>query len=555
MRLKHFLSVFLTLLTLSVGQMWGGSIELTYSDFGYNSTTYSSKSITKTVSITCNNGARNDAGSSNYRLAMKASAQLYNTTELPGKITSIVISNVAFSSASSAGFYVYGSTTSQGTTTTLLNNTGTTGNINVSFSGYNYKYFTIANKSSRALYNTKITINYEDAPSNTPTITKTASMTTFGCNMTTGVPTKQSFTVSGTNLKAAISVTPPSGYEISTSQDGAYQTTAISLPKNSSNAVETTTIWVRLKEDNTAGSYSGNIACESTDATTQNVAVSGSTPFKVTWQANGQTHATTYVAYAANPGTAIGTFPDDPDPDDYTCSGTNRAFYGWYNGASYKNANTAPDIITTSTKITSDKTFNAVFADASGGGSTTKWVLTSLNAVTEGTYALMTGDYHAFNGSISSGKGGITTNAFSFTNGEATSAPTGTCEITFQAVTGGFKMYNSSNGYLYAKGNTSGNLGWHNSESSYWSYASSNWVYNSNSARLRSYNDGNFNTYSSDNGNLITLAKKTTVSNTTYSNYMTTCCTTLGQINGSFYPYRFYFFIISLCQCSLLSFF
>ena len=362
-------------------------------------------------------------------------------------------------------------------------------------------------------------------------------MTTFGCDMTTGVPNKQSFTVSGTNLKAAISVTPPSGYEISTEENGTYQSTAISLPKNGSNAVATTTIYVRLRSTNAAGSYSGDISCSSTDATTQTIAINGSTPFKVTWQANDQTHATTYVAYAENPGTAIGTFPAEPDPDNYTCSGTNRAFYGWFDGVSYKHESNAPDTITTSTKITTDKTFKAVFATEADGGSSTKWVLTALSDATAGTYALMTGtgDYHAFNGTISSGKGGITTNAFSFTNSEATSAPTGTCEITFQAVTGGFKLYNAANGYLYASDASSGHLAWHNTENSYWKSSSGKWVYNSNNAQLRSYNNSNFNTYANNGttGNVITLAKKVTVSAKTYSDFMTSCCTELGTINGS----------------------
>ena len=162
--LKKLQGLGFLLCALMIGslQVWGGSITLTYSDFGYNNTTYSSKSVTKsTISFTCNNGARNDAGGGNYRLAMKTSAKLYNTIALPGNITSIEISNVAFSSASNAGFYVYGAAESQGTTTTILNNTGTTGNITVDFSGYSYKYFTIANKSSRAFYNTSITINYE----------------------------------------------------------------------------------------------------------------------------------------------------------------------------------------------------------------------------------------------------------------------------------------------------------------------------------------------------------------------------------------------------------
>ena len=549
MRLKHLLSVFLTLLTLAVGQMWAtdpvasqapadGS---TFVVVVHNGTKYYALPNTTTTSstlagveVTVNGSGEvttenaptwtltkgTGTNANNYWLSYKSGDNTYylykNGT---GK------SNYKFAVGTTNK--TYWSFTANGTGYTVAaEDRGTTNHVNIQLNGTTFQ-----------CYNDASAVRLLPVAASGPTITKSSSMTTFGCDMTTGMPNKQSFTVSGTNLKAAISVTPPSGYEISTEENGTYESTAISLPKNGSNAVTTTTIYVRLRSTNAAGSYSGDISCSSTDATTQTIAINGSTPFKVTWQANSQTHATTYVAYAANPGTAIGTFPDDPDPDDYTCSGTNRAFYGWYDGASYKNANTAPDIITTSTKITSDKTYKAVFATEADGGSTTKWVLTALSDATAGTYALMTGtgDYHAFNGTITNGKGGITTNAFSFTNGEATSAPTGTCEITFQAVDGGFKLYNASNGYLYASSASSGNLYWHATENSYWKSSSGKWVYNSNNAQLRSYNNSNFNTYANNGttGNVITLAKKETVSAKTYSDYMTTCCTPLAQINGS----------------------
>ncbi len=213
-----------------------------------------------------------------------------------------------------------------------------------------------------------------------PTITTSSSMTTFGCNMTTGVPVKQSFTVSGTALTNNVTVTPPSGYEVCLTENGTY-TSSVELSKGSG-TLSATTVYVKLKDDNAAGSYSGNIACTSSGATTKNVAVSGSTPFTVTWKANGSTYATTYVTYASGTGTAIGTLPTEPDPDDY-CG---DAFYGWYDGNSYKNASVAPSIISTSTKITSDKTYNAVFADAEDG-SQTSTLTASAQGWSDGTNA------------------------------------------------------------------------------------------------------------------------------------------------------------------------
>ena len=408
--------------------------------------------------------------------------------------------------------------------------------------GNNNKTIQYNNGSFRCYSSASSIILLEVAPSG-PTITTSSSMSTFGCNMTNGAPNKQSFKVSGAALTANVTVTPPTGYEVCLSENGTY-TSSVTLNKGTGTLAETD-VYVKLKDNNAAGSYSGNITCESTNATTQTIAVSGSTPFKVTWQANGQTHATTYVAYAVSPGTAIGTsFPEDPDPDDYSCSGTNRAFYGWFDGASYKNANTAPTIISSSTQITSDKTFKAVFADASDGGSTTKWVLTALNAVTAGTYALVNQTDHAFNGTVSSdGHGNCTTGTFTFVNGEATSAPTGTCEVTFATQSSGFSMFNTStNKYLYASKAASGGLAEQSSKpDSYWRNHSSNWEYyksyNNKYPVLRSSDatTGGLRVYGANNGDgVLRLAKKTTVSSVTYSNYATTCCTSLASINGSF---------------------
>ena len=81
-------------------------------------------------------------------------------------------------------------------------------------------------------------------------------------------------------------------------------------------------------------------------------------------------------------------------------------------------------------------------------------------------------------------------------------------------------MYNADKGYLYAKAASSGNLAWHNSESSSWSYASSNWKYDNNGAYLRSYSNSSFRTYSQNNGSVLVFAQKTTISS--LSDYCTT---------------------------------
>jgi hypothetical protein len=202
------------------------------------------------------------------------------------------------------------------------------------------------------------------------------------------------------------------------------------------------------------------------------------------------------------------TLPSRSSIGDYT-------FAGWSGTNVPTETTTAPTtIIPAGSYIpTNDITLYPVYTRTENGESTTEWRLTELNNVTAGVYALLTKDGHAFNGNISNGHGQVTTDAFSFTNNVATTTPTGVCEITFESASGGFKMYNANNGYLYASAASSGKLAWHNSESSYWSYASSNWKYNSNNAYLRSYNNNSIRTYGQNNGDVLKLAKKVEVSN------------------------------------------
>ena len=147
--------------------------------------------------------------------------------------------------------------------------------------------------------------------------------------------------------------------------------------------------------------------------------------------------------------------------------------------------------------------------------SSSGWILvTDLSTVTEGVYALVTNsEYKAFNGTISSGgHGSTTTAAFIFTEGFATQAPTGTCELTLTVSNSGFTMYNEANGYLYAKKASSGNLAWNKTENSYWYWntTNKNWQYKSKEARLRSYNNTAFRTYGGNTGQDLYMAKKTT---------------------------------------------
>lgn len=260
--------------------------------------------------------------------------------------------------------------------------------------------------------------------------------------------------------------------------------------------------------------------------------------FTVSWSANGvswNSHGTpSLVGYDGEKVADLPTAPTTMDCDDV------KKFVGWTATADYSHATTAPsDLFTTaggSPAIEGNTTFYAVFANVTAGS--TVWTLTALNAVTAGTYAIMSDTYHAFNGTIKSGKGDTTTTAFSFTDGVASSAPDGTCELTFTASGDGFTIYNETTSkYLYAKAASAGNLDWQDSEDSYWAESSGNWqyskAYDTKYAKLRYYHGATnvFNTYSNNTGVAITLAKKTTTPSS-ITNYATSCgtCTSAPTI-------------------------
>ena len=217
-----------------------------------------------------------------------------------------------------------------------------------------------------------------------------------------------------------------------------------------------------------------------------------------------------------------------------------RSASGAYTFAGWSTINVATETTTAPATIysagvyhpTMDIVLYPVYTKTEGSGSTTtEWhLLSDLSEADAGVYALLTEHYYAFNGSINAstvGDGGVTSGYFTFdANNIATSAPDGTLEITFVPVEEGrtvvgFKLLDpTTNKYLYASKNASGNLGWHVLENSYWSvHSNGNWYYptSNGDAYLRSYSDLWFRTYGQNHGSLLKLAKKVEVTTgTTY---------------------------------------
>jgi hypothetical protein len=104
-----------------------------------------------------------------------------------------------------------------------------------------------------------------------PVISSTSNLSSFSTNL--GTPSvEQSFSVSGTDLTGNMTITAPTGFEVSTTS-GSNFTASVSLTPVSG-TVSSTTIYLRLT-GNTGGSLTGNVTAASLCAGSQLIAVTG----------------------------------------------------------------------------------------------------------------------------------------------------------------------------------------------------------------------------------------------------------------------------------------
>ncbi|MHB9039908.1 MAG: T9SS type A sorting domain-containing protein [Melioribacteraceae bacterium] len=107
----------------------------------------------------------------------------------------------------------------------------------------------------------------QNSAMSTPTITTSASSLNFGNQLVNTTSSSQYYTISGSNLSSLISVSPPSGFQIS-QDNSSWQTAPIILNQTGGS------IFVRFAPISVT-SYSGNISHTSNGATPKDVSVSG----------------------------------------------------------------------------------------------------------------------------------------------------------------------------------------------------------------------------------------------------------------------------------------
>lgn len=157
----------------------------------------------------------------------------------------------------------------------------------------------------------------------TPTLSVSeTSLTGFTYVEGSGPSAEQSFTASGSNLTADITVTAPTGYEVSTTSGSGFAASVI-LPYIGG-TVSSTTVYARLKAGLEEGSYAGDISLTSTGATAKTVALSGTVTVIVAEPSN---HPSNFTA-TANTTTSLTVAWTDATPaaEGYLIKGSTTSY-------------------------------------------------------------------------------------------------------------------------------------------------------------------------------------------------------------------------------------
>ena len=367
--------------------------------------------------------------------------------------------------------------------------------------------------SAKRAYISEIILETEEA--NNPTLVASETALDFG-SVENNTSKDLTFKLSGSKLTA----------DATLSVDGEYFTVTPSSVAQTDGTITETEVTVSYTPT-VLGKHSATITISSTGATDKTISLSGTAiaplaHYNVSWSVNGQTYTAGAPTVDVVEGKKVSTLPTAPAEID------GKAFVGWTETEISGESTSKPtDLFATVEKapvVSANTTYYAVFANKVGTEYWKKVTAAKVNSEGEGEYALLTPDGHAFNGEINTkGNGNATIDAFTFKSDKTETAPKGTCVLTLKKVgTNGYTMYNAKYGYLFASAPVVGSLDWHKNEVSYWSYSSSDWLYDANKAHLRSYNNSDFRTYKKASNDQLVFAKK--VSDIAYSDY----CTKVG---------------------------
>ena len=220
-------------------------------------------------------GAASGTGSAGYaQIASNGNYALVAPNIVSGGVGTVTVQARA-SSASGASFTIDKNVNGGGWTTVLtvssVTTTGAQYQATVSDASANIQIRVTNTSTTRTLY-----IHDFVTTLGGPVISISGTLVAVNTTYGSASATPTSFTVSGVNMSAGITVNPPSGYEVSKTVGGAsgYAGNGTSITVGASGTIASTTVYVRLAANAAVGSspYTGNITCASSGATTVNVA-------------------------------------------------------------------------------------------------------------------------------------------------------------------------------------------------------------------------------------------------------------------------------------------
>lgn len=519
---KFFILLFVLL--LGFGQMWGAN--KTYTKI----TSTSSLSTGDKCLIVCESQTNNSGDIRVFKASAASDGRAAESEYISMSNSSITCNeNYAFTltSANGTDWKITGTNGSIGHTSsgnTLSVNTTNTNTISFSNGnaviGCDSRVLRCnANNGSplfRYYSNTQQAVQlYKEVASSTPSLSISDNATSLAMGDAkvngSGV-TNNTLSFSGSNLPANVS--------LSISGTNASMFSVLPTSVNKGTGTITNQSITITYNPTSAGSHEATLTISSGTAS-KTITLTGTGKYEVIWQNNGDDYTTTLVASGSRP-----TLPDAPTSCD-TGEGASTTFYGWatstWSGKAasledsklsgitiYTNANNMPTV------TGNGVVYNAVFCK--GGAISYATSITANDVVYLATAA---------NGSGVTGYDGTKDATTSTDNSEW-------MPFTVSSVTGGYNLTNGTNKVIAASSSfkvttgTASTLTFEQQGSTgqyrmIWTSGTDKYALGINGSYKRFYKTSNSYTWF-----YVFKASAGT-------NYMTSCCTSLGQINGSFF--------------------
>lgn len=250
---------------------------------------YGNNNMSYLGSGSANNGRatwklQNNSGSTltGFNLSFTARMWRSNTSASPTvRVYYIVSSSSTFPTNNETGWTELTSLSfSDATTNISTGATMTQNNVSASVSNGNYIYLRWIHSGGGNSDNLGWDeINFSaNMPAATPTISSSGTLSALSTTYGTA-SSNTSFSVSGANMTAGISINPPAGFQVSTTSDFSSNLGSNGSPitVGAAGTIASTTVYVRLAATTAPGTYSGNIVLSSSGATNVNVATVSST--------------------------------------------------------------------------------------------------------------------------------------------------------------------------------------------------------------------------------------------------------------------------------------